>query len=379
VVVIDACGVGALPDADEYGDAGTDTLGHLATAAGGLQLPALQGLGLGCITAIDGVPAAASPVLHGRLAAIGPGKDSTAGHWGLMGVASPARPVTYPDGVPPDVLELVRTAARRQVICNRAYNGIDAIQDFGAEHLRTGALILYTSQDSVLQLAAHERIVGEAELYGICERVRSALPAEHAVGRIIARPFTGEVGQFERTAGRRDLATAPPTTSYLDELHGEGIPVHTVGKVGELFAGRGIDVQHGGSDNETALRTTGQLIDRLSSGLVFTNLVETDQVYGHRHDVKGFSGALTVIDEHVGRWLTKLRPGDMLILTADHGCDVTALHTDHTREYVPLLATFEGHGSRRVDGSLADVGASVLRWLSGRDSDVLPGVPFVEG
>lgn len=377
MVVLDACGVGALPDAEEYGDAGTNTLVHLAAAAGGLRLPVLERLGLGLIAAIEGVAPVAEPVLHGRLAAIGPGKDSTAGHWGLMGVACPEHLATYPEGFPPEVIALITSAAGRSVICNRPYNGIDAINDFGGEHLQTGALIVYTSQDSVLQVAAHERIVSEAELYAICDRVRASLPAEHAVGRLIARPFTGEVGHFDRTSGRRDLALAPPTRSYLDEIQDASVPVHTVGKVGELFAGRGIDVQHRGSSNEAALLCTGELINELPAGLVFTNLVETDQVYGHRHDVVGFSRALTVIDDHVGRWLTLLRPGDMLVLTADHGCDVTAPHTDHTREYVPLLAAFDGHRGRRHDGLLADVGASILRWLAGRDTDALPGEPFV--
>jgi len=377
IVVLDACGVGALPDAGDYGDAGTNTLGHLAQAAGGLTLPQMARLGLGSILPLVGVEPATAPVVHGRLAALGPGKDSTAGHWGLMGVACATPLVTYPDGFPPAVLDVVARAGGRAVICNLPYNGLDAIDDFGEEQLRTGALIVYTSQDSVLQIAAHERVIAAEDLYEICATVRSSLPAQHAVGRVIARPFSGEPGQFERTSGRRDLSLPPPSRSYLNECQEAGVPVHSVGKVGQLFSGSGIDVQHPGETNTKAMALTSELIETLDAGLVFTNLVETDQIYGHRHDVEGFSRALREIDTQAGGWLQALRDGDMLILTADHGCDVTASHTDHTREYVPLLAVFNDASSRRHDGSLADVGASVLRWLTGADSQTLPGDAFV--
>ncbi len=377
VVVLDACGVGALPDADAYGDAGTNTLGHLATAAGGLRLPTLERLGLGSILALVGCPPSPEPVLHGRLHALGPGKDSTAGHWELMGVVAQERFPAYPDGFPPDVVELVARASGRGVICNRPYNGIEAIDDFGEQHLESGALIVYTSQDSVLQIAAHERLVPCEELHAICAAVRAELPAEHAVGRVIARPFTGKPGAFRRTDGRRDYSLAPPARSYLDEVQAAGLPVHSVGKVGQLFCGVGIDEQHPAPTNARALAETSRLVDELASGLVFTNLIETDQVYGHRHDVAGFCGALERIDAVVATWLDALGPGDLLVLSADHGCDVTAPHTDHTREHVPLLAAFAGHGSRRHDGAMADVGASVLRWLADRDAPELPGRSFL--
>ncbi|HWC85774.1 MAG TPA: phosphopentomutase [Solirubrobacteraceae bacterium] len=377
VVVLDACGIGALPDAASYGDAGTNTLVHLSEAAGGLTLPALEALGLGSIVALDGVAAAPDPVLHGRLHALGAGKDSTAGHWELMGVVSPVAPPRYPDGFPPEVIERVRAAADRDVICNRPYNGIDAIEHFGAQHLETGALIVYTSQDSVLQIAAHVDLVALDELYRVCRRVREQMSGEHAIGRVIARPFGGTPDAFARTAGRRDFSLAPPTRSYLVEVRAAGLPVHSVGKVGELFSGEGIDVQHPGATNARALAETTALIHSLEQGLAFTNLVETDQVYGHRHDVAGFRQALREIDDTVAEWLALLGDGDLLVLTADHGCDPTAPHTDHTREYVPLLAAFPGHGSARHDGPLADVGASVLRWLTGRDAPDLPGDPFL--
>jgi phosphopentomutase len=378
VVVLDACGVGALPDAAGYGDAGTNTLAHLAQEAGGLALPELQRLGLGSIVELEGVPPADTPVLHGRLGAIGPGKDSTAGHWGLMGVSAGAALATYPDGFPAEVVEIVSSISGRGVICNRPCNGIEAIEQCGAEHLRSGALIVYTSQDSVLQIAAHVDVVAPDELYEICARVRAALPPEHAVGRVIARPFMGSVGLWERTEGRRDFSVAPPARSYLDELRAAGAEVHTVGKVGQLFAGVGVDVQHPGATNARALAETSALMSSLKAGLVFTNLVETDQVYGHRHDVAGFHRALQEIDAEVGRWLRMLGPDDLLVLTADHGCDPIAPHTDHTREYAPLLAVFEGHGSRRHDGDLADVGASAFAWLTGRRDSGLPGSAFLQ-
>jgi phosphopentomutase len=377
VVVLDACGVGALPDAADYGDRGMNTLGHLASVAGGLRLPTLERLGLGSILPLDGVAPAPAPVLYGRLAPLGPGKDSTAGHWELMGVVVPFAPPVYPDGFPPEVIDVVVSASGRGVICNRPSNGIEAIERFGARHLKTGELIVYTSQDSVLQIAAHVDVLSPAALYAICEQVRAGLSGEHAVGRVIARPFRGAEGAFGRTEGRRDYSVRPPSVSYLEAVHAAGVEVHTVGKVGQLFSGIGIDYQHPGATNAQALERTTELLDSLERGLVFTNLIETDQVYGHRHDVDGFHRALAEIDGCVAGWLERMGEGDLLILTADHGCDPTSPGTDHTREYAPLLAVFERHGSRRHDGLLADVGASVLWWLTGAGAPELPGEPFV--
>ena len=378
VIVLDACGVGELPDAEAYGDRGANTLAHLARAVGGLRLPTLSQLGLGSILPLEGIAPAPRPVLHGRLHPLGPGKDSTTGHWELMGVVAPYSLPTYPEGFPPEVVELVKLASGRGVICNRTRNGIQAIEEFGADHLEGGELIVYTSQDSVLQIAAHVDLVRPDELYAICRRVRTSLPPEHAVGRVIARPFTGGAGSFHRTDGRRDFSIRPPARSYLEELHDSGVEVHTVGKAGELFCGLGVDLQHPGPTNETALRQTTELIRTLQPGLVFANLIETDQLYGHRHDVVGFHAALRQIDATVGEWLTLLGPEDLLVLTADHGCDPTASHTDHTREFAPLLARFGAQRPRRHDGPLADVGASALWWLAGRVAPELPGQPFVQ-
>ena len=378
VVVLDACGVGALPDAGDYGDAGTNTLAHLARAVGGLDLPALQALGLGSIVPIDGVPPAQEPAIHGRLHPLGAGKDSTTGHWELMGVVPEQPPPTYPDGFPREVLDLLEPLAGGPFLCNSAYNGVDAIEDYGAEHLSTRRPILYTSQDSVLQVAAHVDVLPQEELHALCRRMREALPPEHAVGRVIARPFTGAEGAFRRTSGRRDFSLAPPTPSHLDTLRARGVPVHAVGKVADLFDGEGIDSAHPAATNAEGLAQITRLMEHLDGGLVFANLIETDQVYGHRKDREGFHDALRETDQCVGSWLDRMRDDDLLVLTADHGVDMDAEHTDHTREYAFLLATARGLPGRRHDGPLADVGATVVRWLSGAEADGgLPGRAFI--
>jgi phosphopentomutase len=376
VVVLDACGVGELPDAADYGDAGSNTLGHLAESVGGLELPTLERLGLGSIIPILGVPPAPDPVVHGRLHPLGPGKESVTGHWELMGVV-PERPLpTYPSGFPPDVIAALEEATGLRFCCNKPYSGTEVIEDYGAHHLATGEAILYTSADSVLQIATHVDVVSEEELWAACAAAREVMRGEHAVGRVIARPFEGEPGAFRRTEGRHDYSLRPPSRSYLEELQAAGAEVHGVGKINDLFAGVGIDVHHPAPTNERGIAVTGGLLSELESGLIFVNLVETDQVYGHRHDVEGFHRALKEIDRAVGDWLTLLRDDDLLILTADHGVDPTASHTDHTREYAPLLAVWSGSDGRRHDGPLADVGASVLSWIAGRSAPELVGEPF---
>jgi phosphopentomutase len=377
VVVLDAVGAGALPDAADYGDAGTNTLGHLAELARGLRLPNLQRLGLGSILPLEGVEPAAAPVLHGRLHPLGPGKDSTTGHWELMGVVARTPRPTYPEGFPPAVIATIEQASGRRVVCNAPSDGITVIERYGEASLREGALIVYTSQDSVLQIAAHTDALSVQELHRLCARVRKLMVGEHAVGRVIARPFEGPPGAFERTRERRDFALAPTSRSHLDELREAGVATHAVGKVGQLFGGRGFAHEHDGATNAEAIAATSQLLERLDEGFVFANLIETDQVYGHRKDVEGFHRALRAIDVAVGDWERLLRPGDLLVLTADHGCDPAHPGTDHTREHAPLLALFDGHDGRRHDGPLADVGASALRWLAGRDAPALPGTPFL--
>ena len=383
MLVVDACGVGALPDAAAYCDADTNTLANVAELAGGLHLPALESLGLARVCAARGLADGGDDAVWGRLHPLGPGKDSITGHWELMGVTLPAPLPTYPDGFPADVVSRLVAATGHELTCNRADDGITAIAEFGAEHLHTGALILYTSQDSVLQLAAHEERVPAPELYRACEAARATMTAEHGVGRVIARPFRGEPGRFERTAGRRDYALAPTGRSYLQELRDAGVPVHGVGKIADLFAGIGVQHSHPGSDNAQALASAARLLGELDAGLVFVNLIETDQVFGHRKDAAGFARALGEIDTWLSRQLPCLRDGDLLIVTADHGVDPAHPGTDHTREYAPLLARVgapAGAGAgRRHDGPLADVGATVLHWLAGRDAPELPGEPFLAG
>ena len=374
VVVLDACGVGALPDAAEYaGDEGSNTLVHLAEDVGGLDLPNLGRLGLGSIVPLLGVPPAAAPVVHGRLHPLGPGKESTTGHWELMGVVPQAPLPTYPDGFPPDVVATLERVTGLRFCANKPASGTEVIEEWGPHHLRTGEVILYTSADSVLQLAAHRDVLSEDDLRAACGAAREVV----SVGRVIARPFEGEPGAFRRTEGRKDFSLVPPARSYLDELQAAGVPVHAVGKVRDLFAGVGIDEYHPAATNARGIEAIGELVSGLDAGLAFANLVETDQVYGHRHDVEGFHAALREIDAAVGEWLTELRDDDLLVLTADHGVDPHAPHTDHTREYAPLLAAFGGQDGRRHDGPLADVGASVLKWLAGREAQALPGTPFV--
>jgi phosphopentomutase len=376
VVVLDACGCGALPDAGEYGDEGTNTLAHVADAVGGLDLPTLQKLGLGNVTPLRGVEPVERPAVHGRLWPLGPGKDTTAGHWEMMGVAVPRFPV-YPDGFPAEVIAEFARVTGREVIGNVPSEGLRAIEELGERHLESGALIVYTSQDSVFQVAAHTRVVAEEELHEHCAAARRLLSGTHAVGRVIARPFDGEPGAFRRTPGRRDFALPPPGRSYLEEIQDAGLPVHAVGKVGQIFAGRGVSFDHHAPDNATAIDAIDRLLTSPDPALVFANLVDTDQLYGHRKDVHGFAAALREIDTAVARWLVDIGAGDLLILCADHGCDPAHPGTDHTREHSPLLAMFAGQDGRRADGPMASVGASALHWLTGREAAGLPGEPFV--
>ncbi len=282
-----------------------------------------------------------------------------------MGVVVGHAPPTYPDGLPPALLARVEATLGVRVICNRPYNGIAAIEDYGEEHLECGRPILYTSADSVLQLAAHTSLFSAEELYAACAALRAALQGPDAVRRVIARPFEGVPGAFERTLGRRDYTLPPPTPSYLSALREAGVAVHGVGKAAALFDGVGFSAVHAGATNEQAIASLERLIGELDHGLVFANLIETDQIYGHRKDAAGFHAALRLIDTALARWLSAIGDGDLLVITADHGCDPASAHTDHTREHAPLLARFAGHGGRRHDGPLADVGASVLDWLTG--------------
>ncbi len=338
LIVLDSVGVGAMPDAAEYGDEGSNTLGNTARAIGGLHLPHLGALGLGNITEVAGVPPISHPQgAYGRMAEQSRGKDTTVGHWELAGLISPRPLPTYPNGFPEDLVHEFERRIGRQVLGNYPASGTVIIEQLGEEHMRTGRPILYTSADSVFQVAAHEEVIPLPELYHICEIAREMLQGEHPVGRVIARPFVGEPGHFTRTANRRDWSLPPPAETVLDRLTTSGHKVVAVGKIEDIFAGRGIAEAEHTQDNMDGVDKTLIFMSRNEAGLIFTNLVDFDMRWGHRNDPQGYARALEEFDARVPELQKALRPDDLLILTADHGCDPTTPSTDHSREYVPLL------------------------------------------
>jgi phosphopentomutase len=382
VIVLDAVGAGDLPDADAFGTAGSNTLAHVAEAAGGLEVPNLQSLGLGNILPLEGCPPRpGAPSVWGRLAERSAGMDTTTGHWEMMGIVLEQPFPTFPDGFPSDVIDAFSEATGRGVLGNVAASGTEIIQELGDEHRRTGSWIVYTSADSVFQIAAHEGVVPLDELYGACRIAREQLHGENAVGRVIARPFEGESGDYRRTPRRHDFSLDPPSPNYLDRLRESGVGTHGVGKIGDIFAGRGLDSSTPTESNvQGVARTIERLRELPDRSFVFVNLVETDMVWGHRNDPHGFADCLAEFDEDLPRLLSALQHGDLLILTSDHGCDPTTPSTDHSREHGLLLAHIVGLPSmgRRHDGeSFADVGATVLQHVCGLRDPELPGVPVV--
>jgi phosphopentomutase len=379
VIVLDAVGAGALPDAADYGDEGSDTLGNVARAVGGLDLPMLEALGLGNVEPLEGCPPQpGAPAVAGRLVARSKGKDTTSGHWELMGVVTPQAMPTYPHGFPHDVIDPFMHRTARGVLGNRPASGTEIVQELGEEHQKTGKWIVYTSADSVFQLAAHEDTVPLEELYEACEAAREILTGKHAVGRVIARPFTGEPGAYTRTANRHDYSLKPRQPNYLTLVREAGLPVHGVGKIGDIFAGVDIDESHPTKSNSEGIQKTEQLLRELDAGLIFTNLVETDMLWGHRNDPVNFHRCLQDFDSRLPDLLGELRSGDLLVLTSDHGCDPTTPSTDHSREHALLLAYAEGKNAagRIHEGEFADVGATVNAWLGGKPRRGLPGQPF---
>jgi phosphopentomutase len=378
IVVLDAVGAGELPDAASFGDEGSNTLGHVAEVVGGLRLPNLQALGLGNVLPLEGCPPLASaPSVAGRLLEHSQGKDTTVGHWELAGIVTERPFPTYPHGFPHDVIDRFSEATGRGVLGNVAASGTEIIQRLGAEHQRTGKWIVYTSADSVFQVATHEATVPLEELYAACRTARAQLTGEHAVGRVIARPFEGEPGAYRRTANRHDFSLEPPRPNYLTRIREAGGRVTGVGKIGDVFAGCDIDESHPTHSNAEGLAQTVALARGNSGGLVFVNLVETDQNYGHRNDPEGFHRCLQEIDTAIPDLLAALGPDDLLVLTSDHGCDPTTPSTDHSREYALLVAHVAGRPpAGRHDGEFADVGATVAAWLGARTGDGLPGTPI---
>ena len=337
LIVLDSFGIGEAPDAAAFGDVGANTLKSVYNT-GKLRIPNLISLGLGNI---DGVDFLDKPVKSGaavgRLRELSAGKDTTVGHWEIGGIVSSSPFRTYENGFPREVLEPFIRDTGRGVLCNRPYSGTDVIRDFGEEHLESGKLIVYTSADSVFQIAAHEECVPLEELYSYCRVARKILVGDHLVGRVIARPFIGAPGNFKRTANRRDFSTEPPKATMLDAILSSGKRVISVGKINDIFAGRGIGRSIPTHSNAEGLEFTAALLEEDFTGLAFINLVDFDSSYGHRQDPVGYALALNEFDARLGEFLTKLSDDDVLIITADHGCDPSDNSTDHTREYTPLL------------------------------------------
>jgi len=368
LVVLDGVGMGEMPDAGDYGDRGSHTLRHVAEHAGGLRLPNLESLGLGSLLELPGVRRLAEPLgAHGRLAERSPGKDSTTGHWEMMGIVLERAFPTYPHGFPPELLERWCERVGRGWLANTTASGTEIIARLGEEHQRSGRYIVYTSADSVFQVAAHEQTVPLEELYAACRTARGMLTGEHAVGRVIARPFAGAPGAYARTANRRDFSLEPFEPTVMDRLVERGKPVITVGKVDDLFAGRGVTDAIHTKTNAEGEQVLLDLARRTGEGLVFANLVEFDTQYGHRNDPAGFARALQQFDETLGRLLPAMRDDEMVWVTADHGNDPTTPSTDHSREYTPLLVA--GPRVRRgadlgTRDTFADLGATVAEVFS---------------
>jgi len=337
-IVLDSGGIGALPDYDAFADApGANTIGNVARRAGGLHLPNFERLGLGNLTHIEGVSAQTQPRARlARLSERSRGKDTITGHWEMTGIVTEIPFPTYPDGFPQEVIEQFTAIVGKPPLGNKPASGTEIIDELGPEHIATGRPILYTSADSVFQVAAHEEIVPLSTLYDWCEKARAMLLPPHDVNRVIARPFVGKPGAFWRTPNRRDYAIAPPH-STLDSLAARGIEVHAVGKICDIYCGHGIASSVRVADNRDAMAKTFELLERIDRGFIFVNLNDFDSKYGHRRNVRGYADALEDLDSLIPRLESLLRPGDQVVFTADHGCDPTAPGSDHTREYVPFI------------------------------------------
>lgn len=368
VMVLDSVGVGDAPDAAAYGDEGSNTLANIARAVGGLRLPHLGSLGLGNLTAIEGVPPTAKARgAFGRLTEISKGKDTTTGHWELAGVILDRPFPTYPDGFPSPLVREYETRIGRKTLGNCAASGTEIIERLGAQHMATGNPIIYTSADSVFQVACHEEIVPADELYSYCRVARELLNGKHAVGRVIARPFLGNTGNFRRTERRKDFSRLPPSDTVLDIVKAEGLDVMGVGKVEDIFAHRGLTMSKHTGNNMAGLDAILNFLSMEKSGLIFANLVDFDALYGHRNDPRGYADALEKFDRRLPEILDVLREYDVLIITADHGNDPTTPGTDHSRERVPFLLTgkkIRENLNLGTRASFADLAATVAEFLN---------------
>ena len=367
LIVLDSAGIGDAPDAAAFGDEGSATLPNIARAVGGLSLPNMAALGLGNIVDIEGVTPAETPAgAYGSMIETSPGKDTTTGHWEIAGIVLDRPFPLYPDGFPADVVEAFEERAGVEILGNYAASGTEIIKELGEEHMRTGRPIVYTSGDSVWQIAAHVEVIPLERLYELCSIARELLTGEHEVGRVIARPFRGAPGAFERTADRHDYAVPPPSDTVLDEIKGAGLDVRSVGKIYDIFAQRGFTHTHPTRSNDEGITASVEELRATEGGLVFANLVDFDQAFGHRNDPAGYAGALEAFDRRLPELLDALGPDDVLMLTADHGNDPTTPSTDHSREKVFVLAAGP-QVSPGVDvgarSSFTDLGATVADLL----------------
>ena len=377
LIVLDSMGIGAMPDAANWGDQGSNTLGVIRLHPD-FHCPNLEKMGL---FNIDGIAEkSVSPrTCYARMTEASKGKDTTIGHWEIAGIYSPRPLPTYPNGFPKEVIEAFEKLTGRGTLCNRPYSGTEVIKDFGEEHLRTGKLIVYTSADSVFQIAAHEDLVPVETLYEYCHQARELLQGEHGVGRIIARPFNGEY-PFARTSRRHDYSLVPPAKTVPDILKESGFDVISVGKIFDIFAGQGFTESYPTANNADGMDKTMGIAKRDFNGLCFVNLVDFDMVYGHRNDVGGYARAMTAFDKWLGEFLKELREEDLLIITADHGCDPATPSTDHSREYTPMIAygkKLKENVNLGTRDSFADIGATVLEWF-GVSTDEIYGKSFLK-
>lgn len=377
LIVLDSVGIGELPDAAHYGDEGSHTL-QRCWQSGKLQIPNLQKLGMFNIDGVDcGEPNPAPLGAFARVSEASKGKDTTIGHWEIAGIISPKALPTYPEGFPKELIAEYEKRIGRKVLCNLPYSGTDVLRDYGQEHMKTGYPIVYTSADSVFQVAAHEEVVPLSQLYEFCEIARALLRGEHGVGRIIARPFVGEAPNFKRTANRHDYSLEPPRKTILDEITEAGLETIGVGKIFDIFAGQGIQKTSRTVSNDDGMDQTIQWAKQDFHGLCFVNLVDFDMLYGHRNDVEGYTAALNRFDERLGELMPLLREEDVLILTADHGCDPGTPSTDHSREYTPLLVygkqirSNENLGTRATFADIGKTAAALLGVESHADGDEL--------
>lgn len=374
--VLDSVGIGALPDAEKFGDPGVHTLGHIVKGCSGLQIPNLEALGIGNIEGVSMIPGAPGPAAaFGRSEEASDGKDTTTGHWEMAGLYMPEPFNTYPQGFPSHVIDAFESQTGRKALCNLPASGTQVIEDFGPAHMATGNPIVYTSADSVFQIAAHEEVVPLAELYRMCEIAREILMGKDAVARVIARPFVGKPGSFERTSNRRDYSLEPHEATVLDLAQKEGLQVRAVGKIWDIFNGKGITHEVHTTDNQDGVEKTLAWLQEDFEGILFTNLVDFDSKYGHRRDIHGYGKALEDFDRRIPELLNALKPEDVIIFTADHGNDPAYKGTDHTREYIPILVIGNGIvpgaaiGTRK---SFADIAATISELLG------IPATPYGE-